>query len=215
MVDVISVVLAAIQEIVQIVDEIEEVGTQAARLARRLATLEGPVKRVKKYAEEGKYIYPERKVRRLEDLVRQVHAFLRELKVRNLFRNVVNRRSDLERFHTLTEDLKEVVVMFNFELNFQAWDQENERDRENDGKRLLHIEKMLEDQAARGFEHAEEPIIVEQKAMYEELMSYNSQSTTGADGRQSITVRAIYLNFYLRKNNVPFRGTMVLQVLSQ
>lgn len=127
MVDVISAVLAVIQEIVQIIDEMEEVGTQAPRVARRLANLEGPVKLMQKSGEEGKDVCPETNLRRSENLMTQGHAFLRELKGRNPIRQVVNRHSVVERFHTLTEDIKEVVLMFNFELNFQAWKQENEK----------------------------------------------------------------------------------------
>lgn len=46
-------------------------------------------------------------------------------------------------------------------------------------------------------------------------MSNVSQSTAGADGGQPTTVRAICLDFYLRRKNALFRGTMVLQVISQ
>lgn len=198
MIDILSVVLGVIQEIVQIADEMEQAGTQAARLVRRLAELEAPVKRMRKSVEEGKDIFTEKNIRRLENLTTEGRDFLRRIKATNLFWRVLNRRSDLERFHALTEDIKEVVLIFNFEINVQAWEQENERDRENDWRRLLHIEKMLEEQH-KGFEKAKEQIIVEQKKMHGEIMSHLQQSVSGADVRQRTTVRAIGVNCFLKK----------------
>lgn len=88
----------------------------------------------------------------------------------------MNRWSGLERFNHLTDEIKEVVLMFNFGLNVQAWEQENERDRDNDSKRLLHIAKIIEEHMERlveeqlkGFgelKRANEIMIGEQQRIY-------------------------------------------------
>lgn len=196
MVDVISVVLAVLQEVVKMANEMEEVGTQAARLARRLADLEGPVKRIKNSVEEGNDIFPARNFRRLENLVTEGHAFLRELKDRNSFRRVMKRRSDLEKFQALTEDTKEVILIFNFELNVQGWEQENDWDQNNDERRLLHIEEMLEKQLTNGFER----VLGMQSKMLEEFKSHlREQRTTEAAVALPTTVRAICFSYPSRE----------------
>lgn len=54
MIDILSVVVSAIQDIAQIAEELEEAGTQAARLARRLAELERPVEQMARSVKDGK-----------------------------------------------------------------------------------------------------------------------------------------------------------------
>lgn len=200
MVDVISVVLAVIQEVVRIADDMEEVGTQAARLARRLAGLEGPVVQMKASIEEGKNVFPERDVRRLENLVTEGLDVLQKLKARKIFGRVKNRHSDRKKFHTLTEEIKEVVMIFNFGLSVRAWDTESEGDREKDERRLLHMETMLEEQKLM---HEEQKLMhEEQKKMHEDSMGHLRQGCAiGATVAQPLTVRAIYFSFYLENVN--------------
>lgn len=192
MIEVISTILGVIKEIVRISDEMEEAGTQASRLARRLVELERPLGKLKRSVDEEKYLPHEKNLRRLESLVKEAKVFLIDFKGRNLFRRVMNRQSDLETFVTLTNELKDVVHIFNFSLNVHVWEQESEKDREDDLKRLLHIEKMLEEHTEKvveeqriEFRRAAEEIIggqnkmyLEQKRMYQEFKNYLGRRRT-------------------------------------
>lgn len=184
MMEILSAILDVINVIVRITDELEEAGTQAARLARRLVELEGPLGQLKRSIDEGKEVPHERNFRRLERLVKEAMVFLLEFKGRNLFRRVINRQSDLETFRTLTNELKDIVHIFSFSLNVQVWERESEKDREDDLKRLLQIEKMIEEQwiefrrAAAEIIGGQNKVYLMQKRIYEEFKNYLDRRRT-------------------------------------
>lgn len=130
--DPVGLVLATIGKVVQMMDDLKNMSTQAFRLADRIGGLEEPLQSI----ERSRRPYPEEALRQLLDVIKDSRDVLREIRESTPLWRIRNGRSTGAHLSDLSHRIGEVVQTLEVGVAVKRWEQEDELDRAKDWERL-------------------------------------------------------------------------------